>query len=115
MRIVFDLFPAHVSIAPRGTVPLSEMTSLPIPHGAYRVENARVILTDTQIVVVRDSDGGPTIVFREAYGTFENNGKAVDSRVQTTLGKTLAFRRDTSCACGSRLRGWNPLRHLSER
>jgi len=108
MQSLYDLFPAHLAVAPAGLCELSEMTAFPPVDGAYRVEKSRVIVTDTHIIVARDTDAGPAVVFQERYSKFIKNTKDTDSYVMTTSGKLLAFRKDTNCGCGSRLRGWNP-------
>jgi hypothetical protein len=73
-----------------------------------------VIVTDEHVVVAKDSSEGPQIVFREAYETFfPSEDPKIDSRVVTKTGKMLAFKKDTGCGCGSRLRGWNPYQTLN--
>jgi hypothetical protein len=108
MRSLFDLFPAHLAVAPAGLCELRDMTAFPPPKGAYRVEKTRVIVTDTHIIVASDTDSGPSIIFQERYSEFIKNNRSEDSYVETLSGKLLAFRRDDDCGCGSRLRGWNP-------
>ena len=85
----------------------------PTPGSKY-LEITRVIITDEHVVVAKDAPEGPQIVFREAYETFiraEDTKK--DSWVVTKSGKMLAFKKDTGCGCGSRLRGWNPYKTLN--
>jgi hypothetical protein len=108
MQIIYDVFPAHVAVAPAGLCELSEMTAFPPPEGAYRVDKARVVVTATHVMVAKDMDGGPAVIFREEYSELVKNSKDNDSFVKTSSGKMLAFRKDTTCGCGSRLRGWNP-------
>lgn len=110
MKILFDLFPAHLSIAPPDRYPVADMQSHPQLDGAYYVGKTRVIVTDTYVMVARDGDSGtgPVIIFREDYALFDKNDKSSDSFIVTESGKTLAFKKDSNCGCGSRLRGWNP-------
>ena len=115
MQILFDLFPAHLSISPPGTCALDEYKSFPPVAGAYYVDKTRVIVTSEYVMVARDSDTGPLVIFREGYTLFDKNEKSTDSFVVTDAGKMLAFRRDTNCGCGSRLRGWNPFRIMSSK
>lgn len=115
MQILFDLFPAHLSIAPPDTCALDEYRSFPPVKGAYYVDKTRVIVTPGYVMVARDGDAGPTIIFREAYTLFDKNEKSKDSFIVTESGKMLAFKRDTNCGCGSRLRGWNPFRIMTSK
>ncbi len=114
-KIVLDRFPCHLAAAPSGQV--EDVTTLrsfePTPGSTY-LEITRVIVTDEMVIVAKDSPEGPQIVFREAYETFIPSEKATeDSWVVTNSGKMLAFKKDTGCGCGSRLRGWNPYRTLN--
>ncbi len=110
MKILLDLFPCHLVAAASGKFSdVSELKSYEPTPGATYLEITRVIVTDEVIMVAKDSDSGPQVVFQEKYDVFqrsEDNKK--DSRVVTKSGKMLAFKKDTGCGCGSRLRGWNP-------
>lgn len=117
MQILFDLFPAHLSIAPADLCPITEMRSTPPVTGAYYVGKTRVIVTPDFVMVARDGENGtaPTVIFREGYTLFDRNDKSTDSFIVTESGKMLAFKRDTNCGCGSRLRAWNPFRTISSK
>jgi hypothetical protein len=53
-------------------------------------------------------------MFKEPYESFVKSGRPeLDSYAVMKTGKTLAFKKDTNCGCGSSLRGWNPYRTLS--
>lgn len=110
MKIVVDRFPCHVSaIGPGKIDDVTTMRSFEPTPGSSYMEITRVILTETHILIAKDGPDGPQIVFREAYETFIPSQEATkDSFVVTTSGKMLAFKKDTGCGCGSRLRGWNP-------
>jgi hypothetical protein len=116
MHIKYDVFPAHLAAASHDLLedPLT-LSSKPTTEGAYYLQTTRVVLTESHVIVVQDSPQGAMIVFRETY-TPENFHKGanqeVDSIVVTTGGKVLAFKKDTNCGCGSRLRGWNPYKTL---
>lgn len=114
MQILADVFPAHFSAAPAGS--LQDVFQLePISHvpGTFYVGTTRVIVTEKYITVASDSPEGPQIVFHETYlSFFKPDSQKGAYRVLTTSGKMLAFQKDTSCGCGSRLRAWNPYRTL---
>jgi len=118
VRILQDTFPALVSVA--GSPPPAGET---IPPGSrkYRakvVDRARVIVTADRVIIAVDgtSDEGPLIVFSQPYsaGNFVKAGNADNaSTVITDNGAYVSFSRGQDCACGSRLRGWNPFRAIS--
>lgn len=115
MKIILDRFPCHLVAIAAGA--LDDVTTLrsydPTPGSTY-LEVTRVIVTDSQIIIAKDSDEGPQIVFREDYDTYiPSEAVDKDSYVVTSSGKMLAFKKDTGCGCGSRLRGWNPYKTLN--
>jgi hypothetical protein len=114
MQIKHDVFPAFVGVAPPGTYQtVQELTSAPISEGATQVWKARVVVTDESVMVAVDGPEGPMIVFSEGISEFhKSNVKTEDSYVLTTSGKMLAYKKDENCGCGSRLRSWNPYRHV---
>lgn len=115
MKIVLDRFPCHLAAVGPGKVDdVTTMRSFEPTPGSNYLEITRVIVTETHIVVAKDGNDGPQIVFRETYDTFIPSQEATkDSFVVTTSGKMLAFKKDTGCGCGSRLRGWNPYTTLN--
>jgi hypothetical protein len=110
VKILLDLFPCHLAAIAAGKLDdVSELKSYQPTPGSTYLEITRVIVTENTVIVAKDSDSGPQIVFQEKYETFEAaEDKKMDSRVVTKSGKMLAFKKDTGCGCGSRLRGWNP-------
>lgn len=114
-QILLDRFPCHLAAIAAGKVEdVTTLRSFEPTKGANYLEITRVIVTDEMVIVAKDSPEGPQIVFREAYETFIPSEKAAeDSWVVTKTGKMLAFKKDTGCGCGSRLRGWNPYRTLN--
>jgi hypothetical protein len=115
MQIRYDLFPAHFTAAPPNTyADFHEMTSQPPSRGATYVATTRVIVTEEVVVVAVDSPEGAQIIFRERYTIFERSKDPnLDSYIVTQSGKTLAFRKDANCGCGSRLRAWNAYKTLN--
>jgi hypothetical protein len=115
MQIIYDVFPAHFVIAaPDVYADVQSMSSSPPSSEAYYLQKTRVIVTDTEIVVAQDGPGGPQIMFKEPYESFVKSGRPeLDSYAISKSGKTIAFKKDTNCGCGSTLRGWNPYRTLS--
>ena len=114
-NIVLDRFPCHLAaIGPGKLEDVTTMRSFEPTPGSTYLEITRVIITDEMVVVAKDSPQGPKIVFREAYETFiPSEDPKTDSWVVTTSGKMIAFKKDTGCGCGSRLRGWNPYKTLN--
>jgi hypothetical protein len=114
MRIIEDIFPAHSSFAAPGTIDnIETLYANPEQENVYYVGTARVVLTETTIMVAIDSPEGAKIVFREEYETFlTNHPNDPTYRLVTKSGKMVAFKRDSTCGCGSRLRSWNPYKTL---
>ena len=114
-KIILDRFPCHLAAAPAGLVDdVTTMRSFEPTKGSTYLEITRIIVTDELVVIAKDAPDGPQIVFREAYETFIPSEDAkTDSWVVTKSGKMLAFKKDTGCGCGSRLRGWNPYSTLN--
>lgn len=116
MRVLYDLFPAFVAVVPSDhPTPAGELSSAPPTKGSRQVNTARVIITDSRIIIATDSPTGPLVVFNEQYDPavgpfYKSPTKATDSYITTVSGKRLAFKRDDDCGCGSRLRSWNPYR-----
>jgi len=114
-KILLDRFPCHLSAMAAGKIEdVTTMRSFePTPNSTY-LEITRVIVTDEHIIVAKDGPEGPQIVFRETYETYIPSKEAIqDSFVVTSSGKMLAFKKDTGCGCGSKLRGWNPYNTLA--
>lgn len=114
MRVLHDVFPAHVGLcAPNVLDDVHKLRSNPTLPGTYYVGTARVVVTDTNITIAADSAEGPQIIFNERYTFFEKSeNPETDSYVITESGKMVAYKKDTNCGCGSRLRSWNPYRTL---
>lgn len=115
MKILLDRFPCHLAaIGPGKIEDVTTMRSFEPTPGANYLEITRVIITDEVVLVAKDGPSGPQIVFQERYETFIPSEKPIeDSFVVTVSGKMLAFKKDTGCGCGSRLRGWNPYKTLN--
>jgi hypothetical protein len=115
VKILLDRFPCHLAaIGPGKFEDVTTMRSFEPTEGSNYLEITRVIVTDTQIVVAKDGNDGPQIVFKETYDQFIPSSEPTkDSFVVTSSGKMLAFKKDTGCGCGSRLRGWNPYKTLT--
>ena len=114
MKILQDMFPAYLSVGAPGQFDTpQEMRSHPRMDETYYADKARVVVTDEIVMVAVDSSSGPMIIFRERYASHDkSNVASEDSYVVTETGKMLAFSRNDSCGCGSRLKGWNPYRHV---
>lgn len=121
MKIHTDLFPAHVSVAPATFQDgdLSLLQSHPSQDGAFYLQTARVLVLTNDVdvlmvVIAQDSPDGAQIVFQESIDQYlPSPNPEEDAKIKTSSGKMLAFKKDTNCGCGSRLRSWNPYRTLS--
>lgn len=113
-KIILDRFPCHLAAAPAGLLDeVEELRSFEPTPGSTYLETTRIILTENQIFIAKDSPEGPKIVFQEKYDQAIVADKTTDdSRVVTVSGKMIAFKKDTGCGCGSRLRGWNPYKTI---
>lgn len=112
-QIAADTFPALVTIAP-ATYEGEVRTHAP-HEGTFQVNVARIILTEDRVLIATDSVSGPNLVFSEEYDpeTLDKAPKkSEDSYVTTVSGKRIAFSKDESCGCGSRLRSWNPFKGI---
>lgn len=107
MRAVSDVFPALVWVAPPDSVGLDELKIPgPYPEGTRKVDRVRVVLLGDNILIAQDTPEGPKLVFKEKY--LHRHVEDKNQAVLTESGKVVAFKKDASCGCGSRLRGWNP-------
>lgn len=108
--IVYDVFPANIIVTPK-----NPESGQPLTEHAFEIGASRVVVTDTTVYVAIDSPTGPVLVLDLPYSpqNFQKaNSMYEDSMVQTDTGQTLVFKKDDSCGCGSRLRGWNPYRSI---
>lgn len=115
MKVLADIFPAHLAVVPADFMEdVTALNSSPATEGAYYLATTRVVVTNEVIVVAQDSPTGAQIVFKEAYDEFlPSADKKGDYRVVTKSGKMLAFKKDSNCGCGSRLRSWNAYKTLN--
>lgn len=108
MRVLADVFPAKVALAPPDS--LDDITELmpsgAAPQGTRRVDRCRVVVMSNKIMIAVDSPTGHDVVFSEAIVDYKKDGGI--HRVVTETRKILAFRKDDNCGCGSKLRTWNP-------
>lgn len=111
MRILLDLFPAHLIAVPPGfTEDISTLRSFPPTKDATYLATTRIVVTEHAVFVAIDSIDGPKIAFQEQYDEFLED---TEYRVLTVSGKMLVFKKDRNCGCGSRLRGWNPYKTIT--
>ena len=113
-----DLFPAYVVIATADfPTPIEEISSAPPTPGTAQITIARVVVSNTRIIVAQDGPQGPQIVYDEAIDPESHFKSAspltLDSYVTTATGVKIVFKKDTACGCGSRLRSWNPTGGIS--
>jgi hypothetical protein len=115
MKLLQDIFPANFTITPPNLLTdVHDLSPVSPPKGGTLVQTTRVIITDTNITVAQDAPSGAQIIFNERYSFFEKGSKETEtSYIITESGKFIAFRKDTNCGCGSRLRSWNPYKTLN--
>lgn len=111
-KVLHDVFPAFVAVATGDDqTPRDDLRSSPPTKGTYQIVMARVVVTDSEVLVAKDGPTGPIIVFRQPYtfgNHYKNPSKKLDSYLTLDNGQTIAYRKDENCGCGSRLRSWNP-------
>jgi len=117
MSAKYDLFPAFIVFSPQDeNLKIEDMRSAPpYPKNVIQYDKARVVVMDGNVTVALDSDEGPQIVFRQPYeeaSFIKSASNKEDSRLTTTNGTMLVFKKNDACGCGSRLRSWNPYRIL---
>jgi hypothetical protein len=111
MKILADVFPSHVSAIPADVLDdIHDLPAYPPLAEASYLGTTRVIITEEAIIIAQDSPEGAKIVFQEPYIDYI---PGETYRVITKSGKMVAFKKDTNCGCGSRLRGWNPYKTLN--
>lgn len=111
-----DVFPATLVITAEDfDTPVEELSSRPPTPGAAALPITRVVVTGDRILVAKDDVSGPQVVFSEGIqpGSHHKGNTTTDSYVTTLTGKKIAWRRDSSCGCGSRLRSWRPFKYMS--
>lgn len=111
MKVIYDIFPARVRVIPEKKLDpekLATCTILDRIDGSRLVDATRVVLTDDTVMIAADSPRGPMLIFRERYSKETKTQVNGVTRLITDSGKMLVFQKDSSCGCGSRLRGWNP-------
>lgn len=115
MKILLDIFPAHFVALPAGTFEdVYELKSKPATPEAFYRATTRVVVTEEAVFVAQDSPSGAQIIFQEKYELLlPAADKKSDFRIITESGKMLAFRKDTNCGCGSRLRSWNAYKTIT--
>lgn len=108
-----DCFPATaVFTAADFPVPVEELQSRPPTPKAASLPITRVVVSSDRVVVAVDDVTGPKVVFSEGIdpGSYHRGTSTKDSYVTTLTGKKVAWRKDTQCGCGSRLRSWRPFK-----
>ena len=117
MSAKYDLFPAFVVFSAESeTLNIEEMSSAPAyPKNSIQYDKARVLVMGGNVTIAIDSETGPKIIFRQPYeeaNFIRSKSNKEDSRLTTTNGTMLVFKKNDACGCGSRLRSWNPYRTL---
>lgn len=110
-----DSFPATVVItAADFETPVEELRSRPPTKGAAALSITRVVVSSDRVYIATDAVAGPELVFSEGIdpATHFKGTTTQDSYVTTLTGKKIAWRKDTACGCGSRLRSWRPFKMM---
>lgn len=108
-----DSFPATLVVtAADFPVAVEELKSRPPTPDAAHLSITRVVVSHDRVIVAVDHVDGPQVVFSEQIDpdTHYKGNVNVESYVTTVTGKKLAWRKDTQCGCGSRLRSWRPFK-----
>jgi hypothetical protein len=119
MKIIKDIFPAHFSVAPAEfTEDIMSVDAQTNPPGVFYRDITRIlILEDAKgqlIWVAQDTPTGVSLIFQERLEVYLPGKTNSDQfRGKTISGKVFAFRKDSNCGCGSRLKSWNPYRTVN--
>ena len=108
-----DCFPATVAItAPDFETSVEDLRSQPPTKGAASLPITRVVVSGERISIAIDDVTGPKVVFSEEIDPSQHfkGNSTTDSYVTTLTGKKIAWRKDSACGCGSRLRSWRPFK-----
>lgn len=112
MKKLLDVTPALVVLVSLDS--LSDISSFTVksekPKGARKVDNSRVVLIDNQLIIARDTPDGVKVVFHEQVENYTRDGD--NYRILTSTKKVVAIAKDKNCACGTRLKSWNPYKEL---
>lgn len=111
--ILEDTFPATAVLsAPDFEVPVEDFNSRPPTPGAAFLPITRVVVSQDRVIIAVDDVKGPQVVFSEGIdpSKYFRGNSSKDSYVTTLSGKKIAWRKDSACGCGSRLRSWRPFR-----
>ncbi len=77
---------------------------------SHQISIARVVQTESRVIIAQDSPKGPVIVYDQPYTDIPTwNGTEGSFHVGDT---TITYKKDSACGCGSRLRSWNPYRNI---
>lgn len=115
-KVVADLFPAIIALAPANTV--EDITTFrptyrdTHPEGTRAIDRARITITDQKVLIAVDSPTGPTLVFREDYIEYAKDKVLKEHYIRTASGKVISVAKDNNCGCGSRLRSWSPFGNI---
>lgn len=108
-----DSFPATVVITTADfETPVEELRSQPPTKGAASLSITRVVVSGDRVSIAVDDVTGPKVVFSEGIDPTQHRkgDSKTDSYVTTLSGKKIAWRKDSACGCGSRLRSWRPFK-----
>jgi len=104
----FDIAPALVALAPSDS--LSGITDLSVsgakPEGTRQIDKVRALVIEDQLIIGKDFPDGVEVVFQEQIKKIEKIEK--QWHLLTSTGKIVAVAKDKNCACGTRLKSWNP-------
>ena len=129
MKILHDVFPSILRALQLSDEQVAEYTQSPelihamsphdrtLSHGRL-IDRTRIVVTENpnRLLIATDSPEGIKVLFDEPYETVfthERSPRLNPIQVLMPNGKFIVFKRDTSCGCGSRLRGWNPYGHIA--
>lgn len=108
IKKAFDITPALVVLAPSGS--LSGITELKVkgerPKGTRKIDRVRAVVIGDLFLIGQDSPEGVKVVFRERLVEIEKTEN--DWHILTESGKIIAVTKDKNCACGTKLKSWNP-------
>ncbi len=108
-----DIFPATIVLLPADNAMAASALSpaSPVSDGV-NLNTIRLVVMGGQVLLAQDSPSGPQVVFSEAVDMDSLHKDSSGGYLTTVSGRKLAWNKDSSCGCGSRLRSWRPYKHV---
>ena len=107
-----DMFPANAVMVPADhETAAADLNPTQRVSGGVNLSVTRIVVMNNRVWVVKDSPNGAVVAFAENIDPTSIHSDRFGGYLATASGKKLAWTKDESCGCGSRLRSWRPYKH----